>query len=127
MAAAVALAAVVSAGLTLALARVAEAVGTRAAEALPTAFAAALATAKRKRSTGRENRGAAAATEAEAEAATVAAAAATAAKIMAVQWKRWIRTGAAWAVQVAGYTEAAAAGLVTEAGTGHQGLAIGRR
>ena len=33
-----------------------------------------------------------------AEAATVAAAAATAAKIMAVQWKRWIRTGAAWAV-----------------------------
>jgi len=39
-----------------------------------------------------------------AEAATVAAAAATAAKIMAVQWKRWIRTGAAWAVQVAGYT-----------------------
>jgi hypothetical protein len=33
-----------------------------------------------------------------AEAATVAVAAATAAKIMAVQWKRWIRTGAAWAV-----------------------------
>ena len=39
-----------------------------------------------------------------AEAATVAAAAATAAKIMAVQWKRWTKTGAAWAVQVAGYT-----------------------
>ena len=35
---------------------------------------------------------------------SVAAAAATAAKIMEVQWKRWIRTGAAWAVQVAGYT-----------------------
>ena len=28
----------------------------------------------------------------------------TAAKIMAVQWKRWTKTGAAWAVQVAGYT-----------------------
>ena len=39
-----------------------------------------------------------------AEAATVAVAAATAAKMMAVQWKRWIRTGATWAVQVAGYT-----------------------
>ena len=53
---------------------------------------------QRKSSTGRENRGAAAAAEAEAEAATVAAAAAAAAKTMAVQWKRWIRTGAAWAV-----------------------------
>ena len=80
----------------MALARVAEAVGTRAA--LPMPLAAALATVQRKSSTGRENRGAAAATEAGAEAATVAAAAATAAKIMAVQWKRWIRTGAAWAV-----------------------------
>jgi N-acyl-L-homoserine lactone synthetase len=37
-------------------------------------------------------------------AALAAAVALAAAKIMAVQWKRWIRTGAAWAVQVAGYT-----------------------
>ena len=40
----------------MALAKVAAAMGTRAAEALPLALAAALATAKRKRSTGRENR-----------------------------------------------------------------------
>ena len=41
-----ALAAAASAGLTLALARVAEVVGTRAPEALPLALAEALATAK---------------------------------------------------------------------------------
>ena len=105
----------------MALAKVTAAMGTRAAEALPLALAAALETAKRKRSTGRENRGATAATEAEAEAATVAAAAATAAKIMAVQWKRWIRTGAAWAVQVAGYTH-----LTGQRRREHRGSDIGK-
>jgi hypothetical protein len=49
--AAVALAAAALAGLTLALLKVAAAMETRAAEALPPALAAALATAKRKRST----------------------------------------------------------------------------
>ena len=51
-----ALAAEVLEGVTLALVKVAAAMGTRAAEALPPALAVALATAKRKRRTERENR-----------------------------------------------------------------------